>query len=91
VARGRGTSWPDSIIISGDAKFTPFVFSSAQCNSQSIAELRVAQNQIHQWYIEYSDDIQESSCGEIVDFSFIGGGSGSMSRGDILLHVIPAP
>jgi uncharacterized damage-inducible protein DinB len=52
------------------------------------AELRVAQNQIDQWYIDYSDEIQASTCGETVDFSFIGGGSGSMSRGDILLHVI---
>ena len=52
------------------------------------AELRVAQNQIDQWYIEYSDDIQENSSREIVNFSFIGGGSGSMSRGEILLHVI---
>jgi uncharacterized damage-inducible protein DinB len=52
------------------------------------AELRVAQNEIDRWYIEYSDEIQESSCDEIVNFSFIGGGSGSMSRGEILFHVI---
>ena len=52
------------------------------------AELRVAQNQLDRWYIEYSDDVQESSYGEIVNFTFIGGGSSSMSRGEILLHVI---
>jgi uncharacterized damage-inducible protein DinB len=52
------------------------------------AELRVAQRQIDHWYIQCSDDIQESRCGEIVNFSFIGGGNGSMSRGDIVLHVI---
>jgi len=52
------------------------------------AELRAAQIEIDQWYIEYSDDIQDGRCAEVVNFSFIGGGSGSMSRGDILLHVI---
>ena len=54
----------------------------------AFAELRAAQIEIDQWYIEYSDDVQDSRCGEVVNFSFIGGGSGSMSRGDILLHVI---
>jgi uncharacterized damage-inducible protein DinB len=51
----------------------------------AFAELRAAQIEIDEWYIEYSDDIQESGCAEVVNFSFIGGGSGSMSRGDILL------
>jgi uncharacterized damage-inducible protein DinB len=54
----------------------------------AFAELRAAQIEIDEWYIEYSDDMQESGCGEVVNFSFIGGDSGSMSRGDILLHVI---
>lgn len=54
----------------------------------TFAELRVAQNEIDRWYIEYSDEIHDSGYVEIVNFSFIGGGSGSMSRGDILLHVI---
>jgi uncharacterized damage-inducible protein DinB len=52
------------------------------------AELRAAQRDSDQWYIQYSDDLQESSCADIVNFSFIGGGDGSMSRGDIVLHVV---
>jgi len=52
------------------------------------AELRAAQEDVNQWYIRYSDELQESSCGEIVNFSFIGGGHGSMSRGEIVLHVV---
>jgi uncharacterized damage-inducible protein DinB len=54
----------------------------------SFAELRAAQRNMDQWYIQYSDDMQESGCAEIVNFSFIGGGDGSMSRGDIVLHVV---
>ena len=52
------------------------------------AELRAAQQDIDRWYIQYSDDMQESSCVKIVNFTFIEGGNGSMSRGDIVLHVI---
>lgn len=39
-------------------------------------------------YIQYSDAMQETSCAEIVNFSFIGAGNGSMSRGEIVLHVV---
>jgi uncharacterized damage-inducible protein DinB len=56
--------------------------------SPPFPELRAAQRDIDQWYIRYCDGLQESSCGEIVTFSFIGGGNGSMSRGDIVLHVV---
>jgi uncharacterized damage-inducible protein DinB len=52
------------------------------------AELRAAQRDMDQWYIQYSNDMQESNCAEIVNFSFIGGGNGSMSRGEIGLHVV---
>jgi len=54
----------------------------------TFAELRAAQKQIDEWYINYADDISEPVCDEIVNFVFVGGGSGSMSRGDILLHVV---
>src|SRR6202051_833142 len=40
------------------------------------AELRAAQIEIDRGYIGYSEEMKENSCGEIVNFSFIGGGSG---------------
>jgi uncharacterized damage-inducible protein DinB len=52
------------------------------------AELRAAQKDIDRWYIRCSDQLQENSCDEIVNFSFIGGGNGSMSRAEIVLHVV---
>jgi uncharacterized damage-inducible protein DinB len=54
----------------------------------TFGELRAAQKQIDEWYIGYADDLSEPVCDEIVNFVFVGGGSGSMSRGDILLHVV---
>lgn len=52
------------------------------------AELRVAQKRMDEWYIACADDMTVQACDEIVEFTFIGGGSGAMSRGDILLHVV---
>jgi uncharacterized damage-inducible protein DinB len=52
------------------------------------AELRAAQSAIDEWFIGYAEAISESAAEEIVDFVFIGGGPGSMSRDAILLHVV---
>jgi uncharacterized damage-inducible protein DinB len=51
------------------------------------AELRAAQCVLDGWYVQYADDLGEAEM-EMVDFEFIGGGSGRMSRSDIILHVI---
>jgi uncharacterized damage-inducible protein DinB len=50
------------------------------------AELRASQSALDVWYVGYADDLHEAAAAEIVNFEFIG--SGSMSRGDIVLHVI---
>lgn len=52
------------------------------------AELREAQTTLDDWYVRYADALSETAGAEIVDFEFIGGGRGSMSRGDIIMHVI---
>jgi uncharacterized damage-inducible protein DinB len=51
-------------------------------------ELRSAQRQIDTWYIRYADSLPKQGHDQVVNFTFIGGGSGSMTRGDILLHVV---
>ena len=40
------------------------------------------------WYVAYADGLDPDKADEIVRFDFIGGGSGAMTRGDILLHVV---
>jgi uncharacterized damage-inducible protein DinB len=52
------------------------------------AELRAAQSTLDDWYVRYADALSGKTAAEIVDFEFIGGGRGSMSRGDIIMHVI---
>jgi uncharacterized damage-inducible protein DinB len=56
--------------------------------SPPFSELRDAQRDIDAWYIRYAQNLDESAREEVVNFTFIGGGSGSMNRSDILLHVV---
>ncbi|SEQ81659.1 Uncharacterized damage-inducible protein DinB (forms a four-helix bundle) [Amphritea atlantica] len=53
-----------------------------------LAELIVNQRCIDEWYVNYADTIAESELEEVVEFEFIGGGTGQMSRRDILMHVV---
>lgn len=40
------------------------------------------------WYVNYADSLSHDRLDEMVEFEFIGGGLGAMSREDILLHVV---
>ena len=53
-----------------------------------LADLWQAQQAVNQWYIDWSDRQSQASLDEAVNFAFIGGEKGSVSRGDMLLHVV---
>ncbi|MGH8278937.1 MAG: DinB family protein, partial [Gammaproteobacteria bacterium] len=50
--------------------------------------LVVHQHKMDQWYVNYADALSEPALGEVVEFEFIGGGRSTMTRRDILLHVV---
>jgi len=50
--------------------------------------LRSWQQQSDAWYVKCAQELPPSRLEEIVQFTFIGGGSGSMSRAEILMHVV---
>jgi uncharacterized damage-inducible protein DinB len=50
-----------------------------------LPRLRDAQAGMDAWFVHYADSLSRED--EIVHFQFIGGGAGSMTRRDILLHV----
>ncbi|MFC4765574.1 DinB family protein [Dyella koreensis] len=52
------------------------------------AELREAQAALDAWYVAYAEGLDAAALAEVIDFTFIGGGEGAMSREDILLHVV---
>ncbi len=51
-------------------------------------QLAAAQRDIDSWYVDYANSISETELNELLEFEFIGGGRGSMTRRDILLHVV---
>ena len=53
----------------------------------ALAELREAQKAMDAWWVGYADALPQAKQDEVVSFRFIGGGPGSMTRRDILLHV----
>lgn len=50
--------------------------------------LRAAQENIDAWYVACANALQPDVADEVINFIFIGGGESSMSRADILLHVV---
>jgi uncharacterized damage-inducible protein DinB len=53
-----------------------------------LGELIGAQLQMDEWYVQYADSVSGQQLEQMVSFEFIGGGAGTMSRNDILLHVV---
>lgn len=43
---------------------------------------------IDDWYVDLVDNMDADDFDEAVDFEFVGGGQGSMTRSDILLHLV---
>jgi uncharacterized damage-inducible protein DinB len=52
-----------------------------------LADLHKAQKAMDGWFVSYADALPGAKQEEVVNFRFIGGGPGSMTRRDILLHV----
>jgi uncharacterized damage-inducible protein DinB len=50
-----------------------------------LPDLRGAQKAIDAWFVQYADSLLRED--DTVEFRFIGGGPGAMTRRDILLHV----
>jgi len=50
--------------------------------------LRQAQGEIDRWYIDWAEAQAPEALGELLDFKFISGVAGRMTRGEMLLHVV---
>jgi uncharacterized damage-inducible protein DinB len=51
-------------------------------------QLRRDQLEIDAWYVGYAAELTLERHDEVVAFTFVDGSAGSMSRGDMLLHVV---
>jgi len=53
-----------------------------------LAQLWEMQQVMDDWYVAYAEGLSEAQLSEIVEFTFVGGGEGAMSRADILVHIV---
>ena len=53
-----------------------------------LPDLRRAQEEIDAWYLARYDAMPAAQLDEVVNFTFVGGGEGAMTRAQILLHVV---
>jgi len=68
---------------------TPHGFKARNTESHPpLAELAAAQRRLDEWYIGYADNLSAEGHDELVNFKFVDGGAGAMTRGDMLLHVV---
>jgi uncharacterized damage-inducible protein DinB len=53
----------------------------------SLGELWRAQQEVDAWYVRAYDAMSDAELEGVVRFTFVGGGQGAMTRGEILLHI----
>jgi uncharacterized damage-inducible protein DinB len=53
-----------------------------------VAELWRLQQEIDRWYIDRYDAMPERELNGRIEFTFVGGGQGAMTRAEILLHLV---
>lgn len=60
---------------------------SSTCTPE-LGELSIAQTNMDSWLIEYQQSLDDADLLQQVEFSFVNGGKGKMSRADILQHLV---
>lgn len=67
----------------------PHGFTSRNTDTEpALAVLQEAQARVDQWYVAYADELSAKAHDEVLHFTFVDGGAGAMTRGDMLLHVV---
>ncbi|MDP1672155.1 MAG: DinB family protein [Burkholderiales bacterium] len=64
-------------------------YSARNTNScPPLEELRAQQQAIDAWYVGWADGLDDADFARTVGFTLIGGNRGSMTCGEILIHVV---
>jgi len=56
--------------------------------SPPLEELRQSVTQSDRWYVDHVTALTEAQLHERIDFQFVGGGDGNMSRMEIVMHLV---
>jgi uncharacterized damage-inducible protein DinB len=57
-------------------------------HTPSTAQLWADVRQMDDWYVALADSLGEKDLDEVIEFEFVGGGQGAMTREEILLHLV---
>lgn len=57
-------------------------------NRVPLDELRKNQTAVDQWYVDYTDSLTAAMHDDKLHFQFVDGGSGALTRGDMVLHSV---
>lgn len=53
-----------------------------------IDKLWLSVQRMDEWYVDYTEDLSDIQLDTVVEFEFVGGGRGAMTREQILLHIV---
>lgn len=82
-------AWVVDLIWKAHLEGKPHGFRERNTDVQpTLHVLREAQIQSDHWYIAYADLLSEVAQDEIVQFRFVDGGPGALTRGQMLLHIV---
>ena len=56
--------------------------------SPPIAEVREQLEKLDQYYVALANQLSQAELDELINFTFVGGGDGVMTRSEILLHLV---
>lgn len=54
----------------------------------AMGSLMLSQAALDMWFVAYADGLNATAHDEVVQFNFVDGGAGAMSRSEMLLHVV---
>jgi uncharacterized damage-inducible protein DinB len=76
-------------IFQANVQARPHSFTSLNTpETPELPALREAVAATDRWYLGYVTTLDESDLGELIDFSFVDGSPGRMSRVEMLMHVL---
>lgn len=77
------------LIFRGHLEAKPHGFTARNTETMpALDELSAAQQSLDRWYVGYADQMTPAMHDEVVEFEFVDGGGGAMTRGDMMLHVV---
>ena len=50
--------------------------------------MRRSQEEIDAWFVQYAGRLSAQATAEVVEFEFIGGGRGALTRAEMILHCV---